>query len=249
MSIHVRWVSCFADVPAARFEAGLRFWQGVTGTLAGDPAGERGEFVPLVPESGDRFFWLQRVERDVGGWHLDFHVLDPPAAARAAAQLGARMVRDDASLIVMESPAGQPFCLVQERQVRRQRPAAPSWPSGRSLADQICLDLPAPVHDAECEFWAALTGWTYVPSDAAEFGRLNPPPMLPIQLLLQRLGGDDTGGVRAHLDMSADDPAAEVARHVALGASFVREGRGWTVLRDPAGSTYCVTHRRPWQPS
>jgi hypothetical protein len=250
VSVDVRWVSCFADVPAVRFEDGLRFWQAATGAAAGEPAGERGEYVPLEPSTGDRFFWLQRVDRDEAGWHLDLHVDDPRPAAESAVELGAWVVLDAGSLLVLETPAGQPFCLVEETRSGRQRPVPTSWPGGgRSLADQICLDLPAPVHDAECDFWAALTGWSLVPSGAPEFSRINPPPTLPIQLLLQRLGADDTGGARAHLDMSADDPAAEVARHLALGAEFVRDGRGWTVLHDPVGLTYCVTHRRPWQPS
>jgi hypothetical protein len=51
--------------------------------------------------------------------------------------------------------------------------------------------------------------------------------------------------VRAHHDQAADDRAAEVSRHDGLGASLDAEGRGWTVLRDPAGAPYCVTDRDP----
>lgn len=41
------------------------------------------------------------------------------------------------------------------------------------------------------------------------------------------------------------DPPAEVRRHLALGAEHVARGCGWTVLRDPSGTEYCVTDRRP----
>jgi hypothetical protein len=51
--------------------------------------------------------------------------------------------------------------------------------------------------------------------------------------------------VTAHLDWSASDPEAEVAAHVAAGAEVQRRFQGWTVLRDPAGLPYCITHRRP----
>jgi hypothetical protein len=63
-------------------------------------------------------------------------------------------------------------------------------------------------------------------------------------LLLQRLD-DEQEAVTAHLDWSASDPEAEVAAHVAAGAEVQRRFQGWTVLRDPAGLPYCITHRRP----
>jgi hypothetical protein len=52
--------------------------------------------------------------------------------------------------------------------------------------------------------------------------------------------------VRAHLDMSADAPDAEVARHEALGATVVHVAAPGTTLHDPAGLVYCATHRRPF---
>ena len=45
---------------------------------------------------------------------------------------------------------------------------------------------------------------------------------------------------RVHLDLAADDPAAEVARLVALGAVAVREYDGWTQMADPEGNEFCV---------
>jgi hypothetical protein len=45
---------------------------------------------------------------------------------------------------------------------------------------------------------------------------------------------------RVHLDLRADDPAAEVARLVALGAVAVQELPGWVQMADPEGNEFCV---------
>ena len=59
--------------------------------------------------------------------------------------------------------------------------------------------------------------------------------------------------MRAHFDWSSTDREAEIARHVAAGAQEVASFgaqeaagfKGWTVLRGPAGVTYCITGRSP----
>jgi len=250
VSLDVVWLSVFADVPVARFERSLAFWEHVTASRVGATTGERGEYTPLIPPDGDRFFWLQAVQRDDGGWHPDLHVTDVAAGTRYAVELGGRLVRESPNLVVLATPAGQPFCLVREDDPEpRRRPITPEFPAGRSLADQLCLDIPADRYDLEIDFWAELTGWRRAPAGLPEFRRLNPPGALPMQFLLQRLGTDDAAGARAHLDMAADDPDAEVSRHRALGAEIVQPAEGWTTLRDPAGLTYCVTRRRPGEPA
>jgi len=45
---------------------------------------------------------------------------------------------------------------------------------------------------------------------------------------------------RVHLDLAAQDPAAEVTRLVVLGAVTVREYEGWTQMADPEGNEFCV---------
>jgi predicted enzyme related to lactoylglutathione lyase len=248
VTLEISWLSVFADVPATRFAAACRFWAAISATKAGAPAGDDAEFTPLLPSDGDAFLWLQRVNPDHDGWHPDLHVPDVLAAARRAVSRGARVVREAPDLVVLETPAGQPFCLVaDDRRSPRRRAPAPEWTAGRSLADQLCLDIPATRYDAETRFWADLTGWPYCSTDAPEFSRLNPPARLPVQFLLQRLG-DDPAVARAHLDMSADDRDAEVSRHQRSGATLVRICEGWTTLRDPAGLVYCVTRRRPGEP-
>ncbi|MDT4922272.1 MAG: hypothetical protein QOI15_3174 [Pseudonocardiales bacterium] len=249
MSLDIAWLSVFADVPADRFDAALAFWAQVTDCSVGTPSGGRGEFTPLLPHAGDRYLWLQRIDEGEGGWHPDLHVADPRRAADEAMSLGARELSAGDGLIALATPAGQPFCVVRERtDGGRQRPEPPQWAGGRSLADQLCLDIPAGRYDEEIEFWAALTGWRPTATDAPEFRRLNPPDALPVQFLLQRLGAQDAGGARAHLDMSADDRAAEVERHESLGARTEAVSEGWTTLHDPADRIYCVTAREPGQP-
>ena len=241
----IRWLSLFADVRAERIEPEMAFWAGVTGTTPGHPSGGRGEFIPLVPPEGDRYVWLQRIEEGFGGWHLDLHVDDVTGGSRVAVAAGARLVRADPGLATLTSPTGQPFCLVSETRPRRIRPPVPSWKNGRSLVDQICFDIPAASFDTECEFWSELTGWPRVHGSRPEFDRLELQPQLPLRVLLQRLEQDDTEGIRAHADLSADDRLAEVGRHLDLGATDEQPFGHWTTLTDPAGLRYCVTDRTP----
>jgi glyoxalase superfamily protein len=244
-SLSILWTSVFADVPEPLVEAALDYWEHVTGAQRGDPAGSRGEFVPLVPPDGDRFVWVQRVGRDAGGWHLDLHVPSAADAARPAVDAGARVIGEQPSLVTLESPGGQPFCLVDENRPGRQRPVPSTWRDGlRSLVDQLSIDIPADRFEAECDFWAALTGWPRERnSELSEFDRLRVPTRLPVRILLQRLGDDDRDGIRAHLDMSCDERAAETKRHEAFGGTVARVDRHWTTLQDPVGLTYCVTDR------
>jgi hypothetical protein len=245
-AIDVRWLSIFADVPADRLDRSVAFWTAATAATPGRPAGERGEFRPLEPAGGDRWLWLQCLDAGGPGWHLDLHVPDIDAAGAAAVKLGAATERRLDDVLVLRSPAGLPFCLALEDAGReRRRAAPPAWPGGRSLVDQVCLDIPALAFDTEADFWSALTGWPRLGSadDRPVFDRLAVPERLPAQVLLQRLepGADDP--IHAHVDLSADDRDAEVARHLALGAEVVRRTEHWTTLRDPAGLVYCVTVR------
>ncbi|HEV2887214.1 MAG TPA: VOC family protein, partial [Jatrophihabitans sp.] len=157
----ISWLSAFADVPEPRVEAALRFWAAVTATAPAPPAGDRDEYLPLAGADEDPYLWVQRVQRPAadGGWHPDLYVPDPVSAARQAGELGATVVRQVRGLIVLSTPAGQPFCLVRDDgERRRARPRR--WAAGQhSLLDQICLDIPAAAFPAECRFWSELTGW------------------------------------------------------------------------------------------
>ena len=110
----------------------------------------------------------------------------------------------------------------------------------------MALDLPRDVHEVEGGFWSALLDEPVRALSGDEFSAIDRRPELPMRVLLHRLD-EPTGRTRAHLDLATDDVAAEVARHVALGAQIVGVRDSWTVLRDPVRLPYCVTGRDPGQ--
>ena len=200
------------------------------------------EFSSLLPPDGDHHLRVQRRAVGACGVHLDLHVDDLHAATGHATALGARVVAEPGH-VVLESPGGFGFCLVTERLGRRAEAA--SWSGGvRSLVDQVCLDVPPEHWDGEREFWQRLTGWEPRTSSMREFAGLVRPGDQPVRLLFQRLD-DPQDRVSGHLDLSCSDRAAEVRRHVSLGAEAVEVRDLWTVLRPPAGAPYCVTDRDP----
>lgn len=243
--MQIVWAAAFADVAAAEFDIAARFWTAVTGAILGEPSGDEGEFVSLLRPDEDPYVYLQRTGREPGqaGWHFDLFVDDPVAAIDEANRLGATVAYRGGHYTAMASPAGQAFCIVQGKGYQR-RPQPVAWPDGhQSLLDQVCFDIPAADFDAEVAFWAAITGWERFATDYREFERLIRPPGQPLRMLLQRM--DDPEPIRAHIDFSCDDKAAEVARHESLGAQVVRRTEGWTTLRDPLGLLYCITRRVP----
>ncbi|WP_246595369.1 VOC family protein [Actinoplanes auranticolor] len=221
----------FLDTPSRVAEP---FWQAVTGSRLSARRGPGGEFATLVPAGGDAYLRVQVVGDGPARAHLDLHVEDVAAQAGRAVGLGAAVVLDDGELVVLRSPAGLLFCLVPW-QGEAVRPAG-----GRSLVDQMCLDVPVGGFDAEADFWAALTGWPRRAGSLPEFDFLLRPDGMPLRLLLQRVGGTAAG---MHLDLACTDRAAEVAWHRELGAEVVGGYERWTTLRDPAGRAYCITDR------
>lgn len=248
MSPMATWITAFIDSPADAWDASRDFWTAVTGYRLSAARGEHGDFQTLLPPEGDGYLRVQRLHDGGPRVHLDLHVPDLRAAADAAVALGAVEIAGSGH-IVMASPGGFPFCFVAVGESRR--PAAATWtePDGaahRSLVDQVALDIPAEHWPAEVHFWSRLTGWPAPdPVPTSEFAPLHRPPSgQPLRLLPHRLG-EPTGPVRAHLDLSCTDRAAETARHVALGAVVVGGGSHWTVLLAPDGRQYCITDREP----
>ena len=239
------WLTAFLDLPADGYDDGVTFWERVSGFDRSVPRGPEGEFATLVPPAGDAHLKAQRRRLGRSRLHLDVHVEEPGTAAdEALAQRAQVQLRSDLGYVVMRSPGGFPFCFVGHP---GSTPAAPTdWGDGLvSAVDQVCLDVPAPAYAREVAFWQWLTGWEHrVSRENDEFQRLIRPPDQPIQLLLQRLG-EDEGDVRAHLDLSSTSRDEETRRHVDLGAEVVEAFDGWTVMRDPVGSTYCITDRDP----
>lgn len=236
----VRWLTAFLDTPREYAERAEDFWCAVTGYRLSDRRGEQDEFATLVPADGDPQLKVQIVSEPApGGLHLDVHTDDVSALADRAAELGARTRAQAEGYVVCGSPGGLRFCLVGHPGSRASAPAV--WPGGRSMVDQVCLDIPPSRWEEECRFWADLTGWELVDRDPDdEFRRLRRPDGQALQVLLQRLG-NEAALVTGHLDLGTDDYLAEADRHRALGATEVRRTPHWVTLRDPSGRDYCVT--------
>lgn len=240
------WISAFLDFPADSFDEAVGFWSGVTGYAESARRGDDAEFATLVPRDGDDYLRVQRLTGGGPRIHLDLHVLDPRDAADKAVAWGADVVTDhsdDHGYIVLASPAGLTFCFVTHAGSRTPSPV--TWPEGSvSRADQVCLDLPDSVHDQERSFWShLLDAPIHQSTRRGEFTRLDPAPS-PLRVLVQRLD-EPEGPARAHLDLAVAQRPVETARHVALGATVIREDTWWTVLQDPSGLTYCLTDRPP----
>jgi hypothetical protein len=108
----IRWAYAFIDRPFGGYERALEFWSAVTGTVVSPRRGDLGQFATLLPANGDACVKVQAVG-DEGGAHIDLCVEDVVAEARRASGLGATEVFAEPGLVVMRSPGGQAFCLVQ----------------------------------------------------------------------------------------------------------------------------------------
>ena len=227
------WLQLFIDVPASGWDAAVPFWAAALGCTVSPARGETGQFVTLVPPSGDAWVKLQRVDAE-GGVHLDLDGLTRPEAVRAVLAAGASPAWRYHDVEVLRSPGGLLFCCTLGRPGRLYR-------GGDTVADQVAIDIPALWWDAEVAFWTQVLGREPVqgrrPSSsscptrrrrarpAAEAGRRPP--------------------VRAHPDLAVRDRAAVTQRHVGLGAEVVDVRERRTVLRAPGGQVYCLTDRDP----
>lgn len=235
----IRWTYAFIDRPTARLGPAQAFWTAVTDTRLSESRGDQGEFTTLLPGAGDACVKVQGVDSGDGGAHLDFAVEDVDAFVGSATALGATVVGAYTGWAVLRSPAGQLFCAVPWHG-ESVRPAVVAG----SRLDQVSVDVPPTAYDTEVAFWERLTAWDSLPGSLPEFHVLRPPAGLPARVLLHRLG-TDRPGASAHLDLACADIAATRARHEELGATAVAPFPHWTVMRDPAGGTYCLTGRDP----
>ncbi len=230
------WTWLFIDGPDDVADEAWEFWRAVTASTLSERRGETGQFATLQPAEGDAWVKLQRVG-DGGGVHLDLDSRDRAASLAAALAAGASRRERYHDVEVMTSPGGFIFCLTLGD--------GGSWVRGpRTMLDQVCIDIPPRLWDAEVAFWAELTGMEAATGRTPEYRRLLPPPGRPLRMLLQRLGTDEER-VRAHPDFASADRAADTGAHVALGAEVVRSFDAWTVLRAPGGQVYCLTDRDP----
>ncbi|WP_018180475.1 VOC family protein [Jongsikchunia kroppenstedtii] len=238
----VRWLSALLDFPADQFSTEVTFWRAIAGSTVSPPYGPNNEFASLEPFNGDPHLMVQRVQDGPGGVHLDLHVDDFDTAVARAQELGAQLQTSTADLAVLRSPAGFAFCLAEwHGQDERSRPIR--WPGDTiSIIDQLVIDVPGHAYDTETAFWADLTQWPANDAGEPGFRRLDHPNNITLRLLLQRV---ETGQIGAHLDLASTHPEDEVTRHEGWGAIVVKHYPHWTVMADPMGREYCITHRNP----
>ncbi|KAF3467438.1 VOC family protein [Streptomyces sp. Tu 3180] len=235
----IRWTYAFIDRPAPHADRAGEFWTAVTGTRRSAARGDGGEFTTLLADGSDACVKVQGVASGGGGAHLDLCVDDVAGFAASALRLGAGTVAEHDGWAVLRSPAGQLFCAVPWHGESVRPPVVRG-----SRLDQVCVDVPPSAYDAEVAFWGGLLpGWDAPPALLPEFHVLMPPAGLPVRLLLQRL--EEERPVSAHLDLACADVGVTRARHEELGATFAAAFDHWTVMRDPAGGTYCLTGRDP----
>ena len=232
------WLTIFIDFPADEFEPGKAFWCAATGYRPSAPRGETAEFATLLPPAGDAYLRVQRLGEGNTRVHLDVHVDDPQAAARAAVELGAK-VRDDQrhGYVVLASPAGLVFCVVPAFAGRV--PSAAGWPAGHhSRLAQVCLDVPQARYAEELAFWRALLGgnWKTRSGEDPLATRMADSVALELRLQPSVLSAQASG----HLHLNTDDRSAEVGRLVGLGAVKRVDRSSWTLLEAVGGMAVCV---------
>jgi catechol 2,3-dioxygenase-like lactoylglutathione lyase family enzyme len=94
-------------------------------------------------------------------------------------------------------------------------------------------------------FWTAALGYVARESDDDTFALLHPPDRHGPNVSLDRVRSSLQIPPRIHLDLYADDQAAEVERLVALGATEIRWDKrpadaDYVILADPEGNRFCV---------
>jgi hypothetical protein len=238
------WLHTVIDVPSDLHPVAADFWGRALGWPTGDPWPDHPELRSFEPARGTAYVHLQQIDGPPRV-HLDLEGADPDATVAHAVELGAEILGSSARWQTLQSPGGLPFCVLSGRSHAAPEPV--EWPDGhRSRMVQVCIDSPRSRHDDEVTFWRALLPGRWAGSRSDEFaGKWHDDDGSPLQLLFQRLDEAD-GAVRAHLDHGTDDLAAEVRRMIELGAEDVGAGRGgWHVLRDGAGSAFCVTANSP----
>jgi hypothetical protein len=235
------WITLFLDVAGDRWPSAVEFWATVTGCDASPPRGEHDQFRTLRPAHDHPWLKMQRVDETASRIHLDLDHPDRQASVQESLRHGAQHAWTYEGVPVMRSPGGLLYChtLPESEQPRMDRAGL------NAVADQVCLDIPPPLWDAEIEFWQAMTGRPFEPGLRPEFAILrDPDPSGPPRILLQRLD-DDADGVTAHVDFAVADRQSQIRHHESLGARRISDFERWTQMRAPSGHVYCLTDRNP----
>ena len=99
--------------------------------------------------------------------------------------------------------------------------------------------------ERETRFWAAALGYAVRPDDSDDFALLYPPDGTGPNISLDKHGAAPRVPPRIHLDLYAEDQAAEVTRLIELGATEVHWDKrptdaDYVILADPEGNRFCV---------
>lgn len=99
-------------------------------------------------------------------------------------------------------------------------------------------------------FWTAALDYVARVDDGDDFVLLHPRVGVGPNVSLDRVRSERVLPPRIHLDLYAEDQAAEVARLKALGAAEVHWGRrpadaDYVILEDPEGNRFCVIDASP----
>jgi len=139
--------------------------------------------------------------------------------------------------VVLADPDGNELCVLEPRD--RYRDTGPLAAVVVAAADPVAL----------ARFWAEAAAWPLVGADDRLAALRHPSGRGPF-LELVRSSAPKVTKNRLHLDLAphpGDDPEAEVARLLDLGATPADVGQGevsWTVLADPEGNELCVLSPR-----
>jgi predicted enzyme related to lactoylglutathione lyase len=229
-----------------------RFWAALLGWEIADETAEEVDVWPAGYTYPDPvavpIVFVPVPERKTGKnrVHLDLasaSAADQAELVRRARDLGggpADVGQGDVPWVVMADPEGNEFCVLEPRDEYRD-----TGPVAAILTD--CAD-PA----ALARFWAGAAGWPVRRTeDGGQLVGLRSPAGVGPYLEFLRVPGGKTVKNRIHPDVApyrGEDPAAEVARLRAGGATLADVGQGhdvsWTVLADPEGNEFCVLSPR-----
>jgi predicted enzyme related to lactoylglutathione lyase len=103
----------------------------------------------------------------------------------------------------------------------------------------------------QADFWTQALGYDAHPSSSDDFVMLQPRNGIGPQVSLDAVASPRMLPPRIHLDLYADDQAAEVSRLTALGAREVHWDKrpadaDYVIMEDPEGNRFCVVDARDW---
>lgn len=100
------------------------------------------------------------------------------------------------------------------------------------------------------DFWSQALDYRPLREPSSDWAILVPRAGQGPQFAITLVTSDAKDHQRHHLDLYADDSAAEIERLTRLGATRVQlrypPGADYVVLADPDGGTFCVIDRSPY---